>query len=206
MTSTRKIKVGFYSLLAGIVLLAAPALAQTEMGEPAADPAAKPTIGEILADAPGNPHKIRLTETAGFDVLPDTGPTSAMLTDGSFENGDPERQPTMLILSSDSEAEGGVPDDVELFAAVMMYLTEDLFKKIKVQDTRTLTIAGFSSAEVLAKAKGIETGEKIKIVHWMIFSEDGRFIRIFGYAPRDDFDKELPRFEQVRDGLVIDPS
>ena len=205
MNAIAKVKIGIYAFLAGLALLVVTAAAQTETAEPASDASEKSTIAQILAAEPGNPHTIALKEMAGFEVLPDTGPTSAMLTDGSFENGDPERQPTMLILSSDSEAEGAVPDDVELFAAVMMYLTEDLFKKIKVKDTRPMTIAGLSSAEVFAKAKGFETGEKIKIVQWMLFSTDGRFIRIIGYAPRDQFDAALPRFEQVRDGLVIDP-
>ena len=183
-------------------LLAAPSHAQTSQ--------TSLTSGEttvILGDATdrGNPQSFKLGSTAGFQLLPESDATSAMLTDGSFENGDPERQPTLLIVSSDAKSEGGIPDDVELFAAIMLYTSDDLFKKIKIRDTSLMTIADLPAAEVLAKARGANTGEKIKIVQWMTFSEGGRFIRLIGYAPKDEFDAALPRFEEVRDGLMLTP-
>lgn len=182
----------FYTLvLAGVFAFAAPASGQT-------DP-----VSPLIQSVSGNPHTLTLGETAGFEILPDSTPTSTMLTDGSFEDGDTERQATLFIVSSDSESDGALPDDIELFAAVMMYMTEDFFKKIKIKDTRTLTLAGLPAAETLAKAKGVKTGEKLKLVQWMVFSTEGRFIRIIGYAPKDKFDEALPRFEQVRDGLVF---
>lgn len=151
----------------------------------------------------GNPFKIKLTKTAGFDIWPGSNETSAMLTDGSFENGDPERQPTLLIISSDSQNDEGLPDDIELFAAVMLHAADDLFKKARIEDTDILKIAGMSAAQTSGKAKGFRSGEKVRFIQWMLFSPDGRFVRLIGYAPKADFDEALPRFHLVRDSMEI---
>jgi len=181
--------------------LAVPAVAQTEAPVPASE-----TITPEMMKAPGNPHAITLTEMSGMAKLPSSDAHSIMLTDGSFEGTNRETQPTMVIISSDSEG-GSAQDkdmDLELFAAVMMYLNEELFKSIKVKDTSLMTIADLPSAEVLSKAKGRMTGEKLMVVQWMLFSEDGKFVKILGYAPRKQFDEALPRFKAIRDGMIVE--
>ena len=191
-------------MLAGLIGHAPIAFGQSEVAGQSGSPALSAVSETAPARAaPGKPHVINLNDTADVKILPDSDDTSVMLTDGSFENGEPERQATMLIVSSDSESDAGIPEDVELFAAVMFYMTDDLFDKIKIKDSATLKIAGLQAAETTGKAKGIQTGEKIKLVQWMMFSTEGRFIRLIGYAPKDEFDAALPRFEKVRDGLEI---
>ncbi|NNE56690.1 MAG: hypothetical protein HKN36_01155 [Hellea sp.] len=165
------------------------------------------TAAETPVNAPGNAHNIKLTDLAGLELLPESDSTAMMLTDGAFEAADRESQPTMIIISSDSDVSHD-PDqevDLELVNAVMFYLNDDMFKSLKTKDTSLLTIADFPSAEVLGKGKGIHTKEKLLLVQWMMFSTEGRFIRIIAHAPKDEWETALPRFEQIRDGMIVDP-
>jgi len=171
----------------------------------ASDPVFEPLPTEAPTKSPGNPHAFTLTELSGMAKLPESDDYAVMLTDGAFEGDAMELQPSMVIISSDAQGASAQDKDIdlELFAAVMMYLNEELFKSIKVKDSKLLTIADLPSAETQAKAKGVKSGEKLKVVQWMLFSEDGKFIKILGFAPKKQFEAALPRFEAVRDGMVV---
>ena len=189
-------------LAAGVLIFGAP------IASLAQDSAAPQDTADMAAmKAPGNPHIITLNELSGMAKLPESDQHAVMLTDGSFEGDATEKQPTMVIISSDAAGDSAQDRDIdlELFAAVMMYTNTELFKSIKAKDTRLLTIADFPSAEVIAKAKGVKSGEKLMVVQWMMFGENGKFIKMMGFAPRKQFDAALPRFEAIRDGLVVGP-
>ena len=68
---------------------------------------------------------------------------------------------------------------------------------------RFVTPDEFKAYETIAKAKIRKTGDKVNVVHWVILSSEGRYIRMIGHGPREEWESILPRFQAIRDGMVI---
>jgi hypothetical protein len=54
--------------------------------------------------------------------------------------------------------------------------------------------------EMRASGKDVKTGGEVQIVQWLRFGQ-GAYLRLLGFAPKDDWTKSFMRFRAVRDGV-----
>lgn len=183
------------------------ALVSLEM--PAKTPAAYPDDAiraalATLATRPTIPDSEQLMllpfkvgETAGLRLVRVVPGVAAQFTDGPKDALEATEQPQLVIAA----AAGGPqqPEDRNRFARDAL-IGVPPFKDLRVSSSEPMRIGGQPGHEVRAQATDPQTGAELEIVQWLRFGT-GAYLRILGYAPKENWTPTFMRFRAVRDGL-----
>lgn len=139
----------------------------------------------------------KLGEFSGFRVVRVLPGMALQLTDGPKDALEATEQPHLVI----SIAPGGPqqPGDRAQFARLAMSGLP-AFKDLRLVSSEPMRLGGMAGHETRAEGKDPQTGADIAVVQWLRFGT-GAYIRIVGYAPKQDWTQTFMRFRAVRDGL-----
>ena len=156
-----------------------------------------------LATRPTIPDSEQLTllpfkigDTAGFRLVRVVPGVAAQFTEGPKDALEATEQPQLVIAA----AAGGPqqPEGRDRFARDAMGGLPP-FKDIRVVNSETMRIGGQPGHEIRAQARDAQ-GAEIEIVQWLRFGS-GAYLRILGFAPKQNWTPMFMRFRAVRDGL-----
>ena len=172
---------------------------------PAAYPdAAIRTALASLATRPSIPDDEQLTllpfrvgNTAGLRLVRVVPGVAAQFTDGPKDSLDATEQPQLVIAAT-----AGGPQQAESRDRFARDALSGLppFKDVRVINSEPMRIGGQPGHEIRAQAKDAQSGAEIEIVQWLRFGT-GAYLRILGFAPKDNWTPTFMRFRAVRDGL-----
>jgi hypothetical protein len=135
--------------------------------------------------------------TAGLRLVRVVPGVAAQFTDGPKDSLDATEQPQLVIAAS-----AGGPQQAEnrdRFARdVLIGLAP--FKELRVTNSEPMRIGGQPGHEIRAQAKDIQSGADIEVVQWLRFGT-GAYLRILGFAPKENWTQTFMRFREIRDGL-----
>jgi hypothetical protein len=140
----------------------------------------------------------QVADLAGFRVVRVLPGVAVQLTDGPQDNLDAGNQPHLVV----SIAPGAPPDprDRDSFARVALANGLPPLKDVRITSAEPMRLGGQQGHEMRATGKDPSTGAEIVIVQWLRFGSSG-FMRIVGFAPKQDWTKSFMRFRAVRDGV-----
>jgi hypothetical protein len=155
------------------------------------------TRPHVPADEQLTQVPFKMGELSGFRLVRVVPGMALQLTDGPKDALDATEQPHLVI----SVAPGGPekPGDREKFARLALGGLP-AFKEVRLISSDPMRIGGMAGHEVRAAGKDPQTGAEIEIVQWLRFGS-GAYMRIVGFAPKENWTAALTRFRAVRDGL-----
>jgi hypothetical protein len=166
-----------------------------------------PAIRTALATLTARPHvpvdeqlamvPFKLSELSGFRLVRVVPGVALQFTDGPKDALEATEQPQLVI----SVAPGGPqkPGDREQFARLALGGLP-AFKELRLVSSDSMRLGGMAGHEMRAAGKDPQTGEDIEIVQWLRFGT-GAYMRIVGFAPKQNWTEAFSRFRAVRDGL-----
>jgi hypothetical protein len=127
-------------------------------------------------------------------VLPGVG---LQLTDGPNDDIETTGQPHLIV----SIARGGppYPRDRDNFARLVLAGLPPL-NDVRITGSKSMRLGRMQGHEMRASGKDVKTGGEVQIVQWLRFGQ-GAYLRLLGFAPKDDWTKSFMRFRAVRDGV-----
>lgn len=139
----------------------------------------------------------RLGDLAGLRVVAVIPGRAIQLTDGPKDTVETIDQPHLVI----GAAAGGPqqPGDRDSFARLALAGLPPL-KDMRITGSESMRIGGQQGHELRAEGKDAKTGIDIEIVQWLRFGS-GAYLRMLGFAPKDNWTQAFARFRAVRDGL-----
>jgi hypothetical protein len=139
----------------------------------------------------------KVGELSGFRLVRVVPGLALQLTDGPKDTLEATEQPHLVI----SVAPGGPPQprDREHFARLALSGLP-AFKDLRLLSSDPMRIGGMAGHEMRAQGKDPQTGTEIEIVQWLRFGT-GAYMRIVGFAPKENWTATFMRFRAVRDGL-----
>jgi hypothetical protein len=156
--------------------------------------AARPTIpdSEQLMLLP-----FKVGNTADFRLVRVVPGVAAQFTDGPKDTLEATDQAHLVITA----AAGGPqqPEGRDRFARDALSSLPP-FKDVRVTNSEPMRIGGQPGHEIRAQGTDAQTGVEIEIVQWLRFGT-GAYLRILGYAPKQNWTPTFMRFRAVRDGL-----
>jgi hypothetical protein len=155
------------------------------------------TRSDVPADEQLTQVPFKLGELSGFRLVRVVPGMALQLTDGPKDALEATEQPHLVI----SVAPGGPdkPGDREKFARLAL-AGLPAFKAVRLISSDAMRIGGMAGHEVRAIGKDPQSGAEIEIVQWLRFGS-GAYMRIVGFAPKDNWAATFTRFRAVRDGL-----
>jgi hypothetical protein len=139
----------------------------------------------------------RLGDLAGLRVVAVIPGRAIQLTDGPKNAVDTIDQPHMVI--------GAVPGgpqqaaDRDNFARFALAGLPPL-KDMRIISSEAMRIGGQQGHEIRAEGKDAKSGIDVEIVQWLRFGT-GAYLRLLGFAPKENWTQTYARFRAVRDGL-----
>jgi hypothetical protein len=139
----------------------------------------------------------KVGELSGFRLVRVVPGMALQLTDGPKDALEATEQPHLVI----SIAPGGPqqPGDREQFARLALSGLP-AFKDLRLVSSDSMRLGGMAGHETRAEGKDPQTGTDIAIVQWLRFGS-GAYMRIVGFAPKQNWTQAFTRFRAVRDGL-----
>ena len=139
----------------------------------------------------------KVGELSGFRLVRVLPGVALQLTEGPKDALETAEQPHLVI----SIAPGGPqqPGDREQFARLALAGLPP-FKDLRLTSSDPMRLGGMPGYEVRAEGKDPQSGTDIEIVQWLRFGT-GAYMRIVGFAPKQDWTQTFTRFRAVRDGL-----
>jgi hypothetical protein len=139
----------------------------------------------------------KLADLSGFRPARVVPGMALQLTDGPKDALEATEQPHLVI----SVVPGGPqqPADRERFARLALSGLP-AFKELRLVSSEPMRLGGLAGHETRAEGKDPQTRADIAIVQWLRFGT-GAYVRIVGYAPKDNWTETFTRFRAVRDGL-----
>jgi hypothetical protein len=138
----------------------------------------------------------KLGDTAGFRLVRVVPGVAVQFTDGPKDGLEAADQAQLVIAA----APGGPqqPEGRDRFARDALSGLPP-FKEVRVTNSEPMRIGGQPGHEIRAQAKD-QSGTDIEIVQWLRFGT-GAYLRIVGFAPKQNWTPIFMRFRAVRDGL-----
>jgi hypothetical protein len=139
----------------------------------------------------------RVGELSGFRLVRVVPGLALQFTDGPKDALEATEQPHLVI----SVAPGGPqqPGDREQFARLAL-AGLPAFKDLRLTSSDSMRLGGMPGHEVRAEGKDPQSGADIEIVQWLRFGT-GAYMRIVGFAPKQNWTQAFARFRAVSDGL-----
>ena len=166
-----------------------------------------PAIRAALATLTARPHvpveeqltmvPFKVGELSGFRLVRVVPGVALQFTDGPKDALEAAEQPHLVI----SVAPGGPqqPGDREQFARLALAGLPP-FKDLRLTSSDSMRLGGMAGHEMRAEGKDPQSGMDIEIVQWLRFGT-GAYMRIVGFAPKENWAAAFTRFRAVRDGL-----
>ena len=166
-----------------------------------------PAIRAALTSLTARPHvpaeeqltqvPFKMAELSGFRLVRVVPGLALQLTDGAKDALEATEQPHLMI----SVAPGGPqkPGDREQFARLALGGLP-AFKDLRLVSSDSMRLGGMAGHEMRAVGKDPQSGMDIEIVQWLRFGT-GAYMRIVGFAPKENWAAAFTRFRAVRDGL-----
>lgn len=152
---------------------------------------AKPS-SELLGLLPYN-----IKDLAGFQIVRATPNGAALLTDGTDDAIDLNAQSVFMINIGPAVSDQA--EERRSFAQRAAAATPGV-KDMLVERAEPIRIGGQPAEEMILRARESKTDAKLAVVQWLRFgSKDS--MRLVGIAREDAWDKMLPRFQALRDGI-----
>src|SRR5262245_22608048 len=139
----------------------------------------------------------KLSDRAGMRLVRVVPGVALQLTDGPQDTLEAYQQAHLVI----SAAPGGPPQsrDRDQFARVALTGLPPL-KDLRMVSAEAMRIGGQPGHEIRAEGRSPQNDADIEIVQWLRFGT-GAYLRILGFAPKQNWTDHLARFRAVRDGL-----
>jgi hypothetical protein len=138
----------------------------------------------------------RMTELAGFRLVRVVPGVAVQFTDGPKDSLEPDQAHLVISVAPGGPQQAG---DRDHFARMALSGLPP-FKELRITNSEPLRISGQHGHEVRAEGKDPQTGTDIQIVQWIRFGT-GAYMRIVGFAPKQNWTPMFMRFRTVRDGL-----
>ena len=136
-----------------------------------------------------------LFDLGGLKVWQTIGGSSVILSNGDEMDGHVASNRPMVIVAR-ALADRSVPPNEQInFSVESLKATSD-YGTAKIISQRMVAGASVPTSEVIT-----ETGDK-KVAQWIQFQPDGYTIRIIAEASKVDFDRMLPRFKAIANGVA----
>ena len=139
----------------------------------------------------------KLGDLSGFRLARVVPGMALQLTDGPKDALEATEQPHLVV----SVVPGGPqkPADRDRFARLALSGLP-AFKELRLVSSEPMRLGGLAGHETRAEGKDPQTGADIAIVQWLRFGT-GAYMRIVGFAPKENWTETFTRFRAVRDGL-----
>lgn len=139
----------------------------------------------------------RISDTAGLRLVRVVPGVAAQFADGPKDTIEALDQPQLIIAA----AAGGPQQfsDRDQFARNVLD-QRPAMKDFRISNSESMRIGGQAGHEIRASGKDPQTGTEVEIVQWLRFGT-GAYLRIFGFAPKENWPAAFTRFRAVRDGL-----
>jgi hypothetical protein len=139
----------------------------------------------------------KLSDLAGMRLVRVVPGVALQLTDGPQDTLEAYQQAHLVI----SAAPGGPPQsrDRDQFARVALAGLPPL-KDVRMVSAEPMRIGGQPGHEIRAEGRSPQDDAEIEIVQWLRFGT-GAYLRILGFAPKQNWTDQFARFRAVRDGL-----
>ena len=139
----------------------------------------------------------RLGDLGGLRVVAVIPGRAIQLTDGPKDTVETIDQPHMVIGALPGGPQQAA--DRDTFARSALGGLPPL-KDMRIISSEAMRIGGQNGHEIRAEGKDAKSGIDVEIVQWLRFGT-GAYLRLLGFAPKDNWAQTYARFRAVRDGL-----
>ena len=140
-----------------------------------------------------------LADTGDMRVVDVLASSGVVLTHGDLDIIKLNEQPIAIVASSLRPSAAG--QDKQNFAEDALK-TFGSFEYDGPFAANKLTIDNKPTIALEASAIDSKSKNKVRIVQWMLFADDGNYLRLIGVSTVDQWAKSYPMFEKVRDGIT----